>query len=98
MNIKELKAISKSNQPLKVAIISDGYDYFMKIQHFHEASILTDSKGKKLIYKNLGDAENELRNIGIHQATLNQVVPHDETVSTGAFSLYQQESNMPITF
>jgi hypothetical protein len=98
MKLKELKTLSKTKQPLSVAIVSDGYDYCMKVQHFHEVSLLTDNKNNKLRFKNLGDAEDVLRRIGIHQATLNQVIPCDEFVSPGALSLRQQESQMPISF
>lgn len=80
MRISELRRFQRLDTPLALHILSDGYDYLLQVEHEHGLETLTDTSGRQLVFLNLGDAQERLRSLGFHRATLSQQVPHDEGV------------------
>ncbi len=97
MNCRELRNVFSST-PTDILINSDGYDYFVQVQQAGRMSLLTDEHGKRLCFKNLGDAEYTLSRIGIHEASLCHTVPHDETAFCGGATNKSEASMMPLRF
>lgn len=98
MDRKQLrKAINKSINPA-INIASDGYDYFVQILHEDKLSLLTDKHGKREMFRNLGEAQEILRELGIHQAVFSHALPHDETIDNVHMTQKSQECHMPLWF
>ncbi len=95
MQLNELRQRQRQSPPVAVDIFSDGYDYLVQVQLDNRAELLTDARGRQLIFHNLGDAEQQLRSAGIHRATLNHIAAHDETVG---LDVSDEQSRMPLSF
>lgn len=98
MLLQQFRALIAQSQQPKVLILSDGYGYLIQVQLQHSLQILSDDRGSVMQFRNLGDAEAALRQLGIRHASLQQIVPHDEMVSPGASSLEPATSHMPLRF
>ena len=95
MRVRELRQHHRQSTPLAINILSDGYDYLVQIELERGTEPLTDPSGRQLVFRNLGDAEQQLRSIGIHRATLRHQVAHDEGVGRADDP---EQSRMPLYF
>jgi len=95
MQLSELRQRQRQSSPLAIDILSDGYDYLVQVQLDNRAELLTDASGRQVVFHNLGDAEQQLRSVGIRRATLSHIATQDELVGLDEALA---PSRMPLSF
>lgn len=81
MLAKQLKELSRNEQPIKVIISTTHKEaYFIELQQNDQLIPIMDKKDNPIAYHNLEEIYQELRRFDIHTAYLVQNMPYDEMI------------------
>ena len=97
MQLRDLKLVSKNTPQPHITIYSDGSDYVIQVLQQGQLATLRDQKGKRLVLKNLTQAQQLLAEAGIHNASL-KAIPANDTPPSPRCTQIPHHNQMLLSF